>query len=209
MRATEACKADPHHGAESAYYVAGTEPTEECDVHYLLKICPDSHKLATPYCENYDTLEGKSYVVLKPDSIYWLFRSDEERMEYMPNLMAAPASGTPLSEIMADSSSPEYYQFFCDIHNESWWQERNYRANAVNVANTQIAASSSVLSNPSYVMSLEDKTSLSTKINELQQLIADAASTSGAIEQKTSELESLTNRLVALYTPVPTQAPLP
>ncbi len=208
-RATEACKADPDHGAEFAYFIKGTAPTETCDVHYLLKICPDSHKLATSYCEQvHGALEAKSYVVLPPDSIYWQYRSEEERNKYMPNLMMAPEGDLSLAEIMNDPSSPDYYQYFCDIHNEAWWQEQVYKSSAINSANAQIGAANNVLSNPMYVMSNEDRTSLNNKISELQQLIADGSSTSGAIEQKTYELETLTNRLVVLYTPVaPTPTP--
>lgn len=202
LRATPACAADPNHGAEGAYFLKGTAPIEECNVHYLLKTCPETGKLATPYCEDAQgPLEAKSYIMLPPDSIYWQFTSADQRLKYMPNLIATPASGTPLSDIMNDPSAPEYYQFFCDKHTLGWWQEQTSRTNAVNAANAQINVSNGVLSNPAYVMSYEDKTSLSGKISELQQLIADSTSTSGAIEQKTYELESLTSRLVTLYTP--------
>lgn len=205
--ATDACRADPNHGSEWAYYIKGTEPTEACDVHYLLKFCPESGKIATPYCPEYDTLEEKSYIMLPSDSIYWQF-SEENRLKYMPNLIAAPEGGT-LAEISLDVGSALYYQYYCDIHNEAWKQEQSYRADAVNNANAQIDASNNVLSNPAYVMSSEDRDSLTNKISVLQQVIADGTSTSGAIEQITSELKTLTDQLVALYSAVitPTAPP--
>lgn len=203
--ATAACHADENHPPQKAYFIKGTEPTEECDVHQLVTICPDSGKIATPYCDG--TLVPQSFVYLPADSIYWRYRSDEERIKYMPNLRLMPENGIPVTQI--DPSDPIYYQFYCDIHNAEWFQEKSNRENAVNIANAQISTSGNVLSDPIYVMSSEDRNSLTNKIAELQQLIADVVSTSGAIEQKTSELKSLTDRLVVLYTPPPTPSPTP
>ena len=206
-RATEACKADQHHPPQQAYYVQGTQPAEECDAHQLITTCPVTGKIATPYCDQ--SLGQQSYLYLPADSIYWRFRSDEERNKYMPNLRLTPEIGVPITQL--DPSDPSYYQYYCEIHNVAWAQEQTNRSNAINSANAQIGESNNVLSNPIYVMSSEDNTRLTTKIGELQQLIADVTSTSGAIEQKTSELKSLTDRLVALYTPTstPTSTPTP
>jgi len=197
--ATDACRADPKHGAEYCYFPIGTAPTEECDVHYLLKVCPASNKFATPMCENYDTLPQNSYIVLPPDSIYWQYKSEEDRQKYMPNLIAGPADGTSFKDIMNDPSSPYYYQYFCDVHTAGWWQEKTNRENAVNAANEQINASKAVLSNPAYALTPDDQTKLANLINELNQVIADAASTSGVIELKTDELRSFTSQLTAQY----------
>ena len=202
-RATDACKADQHHPPQQAYYVQGTQPAEECDAHQLITTCPETGKIATPYCDQ--SLGQQSYLYLPADSIYWRFRSDEERNKYMPNLRLTPEIGVPITQL--DPSDPSYYQFYCEIHNVAWAQEQTNRSNAINSANAQIGESNNVLSNPIYVMSSEDNTRLTIKIGELQQLIADVTSTSGAIEQKTSELKSLTDRLVALYTPTSTPTP--
>ena len=207
QKATAACKADPKHGAEMAYFLKGAAPAAECNLHYLLKPCPETGKIASTYCPGYETVEAKSYLVLPPDSIYWQFPTEADRLKYMPNIMLTPASGLPLSEIMNDPSSPEYYQFFCDLHNIGWWQENNNRANAIIAANAQIGASNAVLQNPAYALSAEDRAALSNKIDELSQLIADTTSTSGAIEQKTSDLENLTSKLVTQYSAPSPPAP--
>jgi len=210
--ATDACRADEHHPPEKAYFINGTQPTEQCNVHQLVTICPVTGKITTPYCLNDvtitpETLVPQSFVYLPADSIYWQFRSDEQRLKYMPNLKLAPEGNIPVTQM--DPSDPNYYQFYCDIHDAAWLQEQTYRTNAVNNANAQISASNEVLSDPTYVMSNEDRDSLRSKIDELQQLIADVTSTSGAIEQKTAELKSLTDRLIALYTPAPEPSPSP
>lgn len=58
--ATEACKTDPRGDRTLTDIIAkGTVPTETCTVHKTVKICKDSGKLASEYCQN---TEEKSFI---------------------------------------------------------------------------------------------------------------------------------------------------
>lgn len=48
---TDLCKKDPRGSRViTEYFVKGTEPTKECEVHYEVEICKDSSLLASPSC---------------------------------------------------------------------------------------------------------------------------------------------------------------
>ena len=137
--------------------------------------------------------------MLPPSSVYWKL-SAEKLAKYLPGAVKAP-EGYSLGDLSPGMS--DYYKFYCDVHTESWHSEQNRRSEAVSAAKAQAAASKAVLSDPMLAMSMEDRNLLSLTINELEALIAAPESTAGAIEQKTAELKTLTNRLVSIYTPEP------
>lgn len=198
--ATEACSADlSGHKPITAYYPANKVPTETCDWHVLQPVCLTSGKVATEFCPNTEeNIANKSLLMLPEDSIYWKL-SEAQRNKYLPGAMPALPYGLTLSDLI--QSMPEYYQYYCDIHNEAWYNGQVLRNNAIEAANDQINDSSQVLSDPQYAMSMSDRQRLTDKINELSATIRNAASTAAAIEQKTDELRQLTAMLVSLYTP--------
>ena len=58
---TDACKKDPRGSrAEIGYFVRGTEPTEYCDVHFLVDYDSTNNAIMTPYCPN----EARTQVAL-------------------------------------------------------------------------------------------------------------------------------------------------
>jgi hypothetical protein len=60
---TELCRNDPRGSrVYTEYFVAGTQPTEECNVHQELEICKTSGMRAGPYCPP-DTIETKIGIV--------------------------------------------------------------------------------------------------------------------------------------------------
>lgn len=51
--ATDACRSDARSRDSvvyTEYFAKGTEPTEECDLHYYVTVCSESHMKAGPYC---------------------------------------------------------------------------------------------------------------------------------------------------------------
>lgn len=73
--ATAACEADPRGSmAYTEYYKAGTEPTERCDRHYLVKFCKGSILQKTVDKDGKETVEAKkddntNYSALKGDDL--------------------------------------------------------------------------------------------------------------------------------------------
>ncbi len=65
LRPTQNC---PHVYRE--WFLAGTEPKEECNVHQKLRICTVSGKLATPNCP-LELVEEKVFMVLPPEATDW------------------------------------------------------------------------------------------------------------------------------------------
>lgn len=53
MKPTSACKDDANdYGISTDYYLAGTEPTESCNMHRTIKLCAKSKKLPNPNCKS-------------------------------------------------------------------------------------------------------------------------------------------------------------
>ena len=206
LRATEACSADPGGNKPvDAYFIAGTEPKEYCDVHELETVCLESGKLATQYCPS-DNTEVQAVLYMDKDSIYWRL-TEAQRNKYLPGMLHKP-SGVTLSQL--SPSDPQYYNYYCDIHTYDWYMSQQDIAAAVAAANTQITASNAVLADSQYEMSSAHRQQLKDEIAELQAALALEVVTSDVIESKTAELKSLTDMLVALYTPpIPTPTPTP
>ena len=199
--ATDACKEDlSGHKPVTAYFPADSVPTETCDWHELNPICLTSGKIATTYCpDTENNIVMKSLLLLPSDSIYWKL-TDNQRNKYLPGALPALPDGLSISDL--DQTMAEYYDYYCDIHTEKWYNDQVLRDNAIDAAKGQISASNGVLTDPQYAMSMNDRQRLNDKINELSSLISSASSTVAAIEQKTEELRQLTVMLVSLYTPV-------
>ncbi len=189
MLATPACEQDPGgRKPVEAYFAPGTEPTEECNVHQIAAVCSDSGKLATSYCPE-SSRSNKCLVFLEPNSVYWQL-SAEKLAKYIPGAIKAPEGG-----YVPGSGET------CDLHTESWYNEQNNLSNAIGAANAQINVSGGVLADSTLTMTMEDRSRLSSKIDELKNLIAVPGATSGAVEQKTAELKALTDQLLAIYRP--------
>ncbi len=208
MLATSACNDDPGgYTPMNAWFLIGTEPTESCDVHQTHIICQQSGKIATQYCPDTDgNLLPQTLLFIDNDSVYWKL-TEAQRAEYLPGMYHA-LQGYDVTDLIP--SMPEYFDYYCDLHSEIWFTEQSAKLAAIEAANSQIAASKIVLADSTLTIPYADKQQLNAKISELETLIADELSTSGAIEQKTAELKSMTDTLVALYTPpAPTPTPTP
>jgi len=70
LRPTQNC---PHVYRE--WFLAGTEPTEQCNIHQKLRICTASGKLATPNCP-LELVEEKVFLVLPPEATDWAREND-------------------------------------------------------------------------------------------------------------------------------------
>lgn len=194
MVATNECEHDAGgHKPVMAWFVKGQEPTETCDMHIQLPICSQSGHIATQYCPQ-DLVTFKSVVLLPSDSIYWRL-TKAQRDEYLPGAFLKP--DIPFTDMVP--GTPGYEDYFCGIHTEDWWNAYMMLQDAIDEANDQIAVSEGVLANSSLSIPMEERQRLSAMVTDLKTLIASGGATAGAIEQKTSELKSLTNQLISLY----------
>lgn len=211
MLATDACENDPGgHTPKKYWFREDSIPQKECDVHQMHTVCTVSGKLATPYCPtDLDILEERCLLFLDKNSIYWDL-TQEKRDEYLPGTFLAPEG---ISILQMTPEDEGYFNYYCDVHNEQWAEEQQKLLEALAAANQQIIVSNSVLSDPTLSMSTDHQQQLSNKIGELVGLISEpVTATSAAIEQKTLELEVLTNTLLSLYSnpdPTPTPSPTP
>lgn len=207
MLATDACENDPgEHTPKKYWFLEGSTPQKECDVHHMYTVCTVSGKLATPYCPTDPAiLEERCLLFLDKDSIYWDL-TQAKRDKYLPGTFLAP-EGVPVLQLTPEDEN--YFDYYCDIHNEQWAEEQQKLLEAIAAANQQITVSNAVLSDPSLSMSTDHQQQLSSKIGELVGLIAEPiTATSAAIEQKTLELKVLTDTLLSIYSqPDPTPPP--
>ena len=128
--ATEACQEDlSGHKPIEAYYPADNVPTEECDWHQLYPICMTSGKIATSFCPNTEeNIVMKSLLFLPDDSIYWKL-TDELRNKYLPGALHALPNGITVADL--DSTMAEYYNYYCDVHTEEWYNGQVARNSAI------------------------------------------------------------------------------
>ncbi len=192
MLATDACELDAGgHVPVEAWFLRGTAPTETCDVHVKASVCSETGKIATHYCPDASV---KSLVFLPADSIFWKL-TPAQLAKYLPGALLAPEGFTGV----LSPDMPNYSEYFCNVHTQGWYEEQQRLAGAIVAAHAQIVESNTVLSDPTLGLSMEDQEALSAKIHDLEDLLAASNRTSGAIEQMTSELKTLTDNLVALY----------
>ena len=204
--ATDACENDPGgYIPDYFWYTKDNLPTSECNVHQMLSVCQASGKLATEFCPA-DQVETKYLLLLKQSSIYWDL-TGAKREEYLPGALLVP-DGISVLDMTPDME--DYYDYYCDVHTEAWHDEQQQLLDALAAANDQIKESNSVLANPTLSMSIEHQQQLSAKISELVSIVSQpVTATAGAIEQKTLELKTLTDTLVALYSSTPEPSPSP
>jgi len=198
--ATEACEADDKHKPVEAWFPADNVPKETCDWHQVFPVCKESGKIATQYCpDTADNIIMKSLLFLPDDSIYWKL-TNEQRNKYLPGALHALPSGESVSDL--NETMPEYYDYYCSIHTQEWYDQLTARNDAIDAAQDQIDGSNAVLADSQYSMSLSDRQQLTNKISEVSSLISNSSATTAAIEQATDELRQLTLKLVAIYTPI-------
>jgi len=195
MLATDACRADSKHPTIKAWFVSGTEPTEECNVHALLSICSESGKLAGDYCPAETVLANQVVFFLESDSIFWQLTPEQRATFLGPYVFVRP--DTPVDQLTPDM--PGYYNYYCDVHTEAWHTEYTARQEAIAAAQQQITESQALLADSGLSIPLADQQTLSGMITELETLIASEDATAGEIEQKTVALKTYTDQLAALY----------
>jgi penicillin-binding protein 1A len=57
--AADACYLDPDFEPVTDWYFADSVPTESCVSHQIVTLCADSGLLATPWCPNTITAQGR------------------------------------------------------------------------------------------------------------------------------------------------------
>jgi hypothetical protein len=195
LLATDACAQDTDHPPVDAWFVKGTEPTENCSLHQTVTVCSASGKLAYKFCPDSDK-KTVSALFLPSDSIYLKLSSDQLAKYGLHYVFPAP-DGFDINSLTPEDAA--FSTYFCNVHTQEWYGDQQALATAISAAKDQISASQAVLSDSSLSMSMDDRSSLSAKIAELQTLISSEDATTGAVEQKTSELKTLTDNLKALY----------
>ncbi|MBT3318717.1 MAG: penicillin-binding protein [Clostridia bacterium] len=201
LLATDACNEDPgDHTPKNYWFLDGTQPTKECDVHEIYTFCTISGKIASSYCPtDLGILEERCLLFLKQSSIYWDL-SQDNRDKYLPGTFMA-LNGLTVAELTPDMEN--YHEYICDVHTEAWHTNQQTLLAAIEAATAQIEVSYAVLNDESLGLSEQHKLDLQAKITELEELIANPNSTLVAIEQVTLELQILTDTLLTLYNPPP------
>ena len=183
--ATEACKADQAHPPVTEWWLKGTEPTEECDLHVSVNICSDSGKLATEYCPA-QSVTKKSYILYKPGSLL----ADAPMSlikKYLPNIISS----------ISDAQESEY----CDIHTSDWSSQYT---NTVSNANSAVSDATTYLNNNGSKMTSAQKTSLTNDINNVKSLLSASPIDYTALQQSTNSLkDTLSTIKAALQKPSP------
>ena len=194
LLATDACRADSKHPTINAWFVSGTEPTEECNVHALLSVCSESGLLAGEYCPA-EEVTNQLIFFLDSGSYYWQL-TPEQRTTYLgPYVFVRP--DVPIESLTTDM--PEYYNYYCGIHTQEWYDAYTAQQTAITAAQQQITESKALLANSALSIPMADRETLSGMISDLETLIASPDATAGAIEQKTNALSTYTDQLAALY----------
>lgn len=189
--ATAACNDDPSgRKPVTDWFLQGTVPTEQCDVHQPFEICLDSGKIAGPYCPK-DRTKAGSLLVIPIDSIIRLLPADLLKAIY-PGAVFAPDSGEDIASLTPDS--PDYYHYYCDFHT-SQWQADQALTKAKNDANALITQVQSQMSAHADVLTAEQQGTLNDLITSLQQAVA--GTDKDLITSRTSELKNASDSVFA------------
>ncbi len=98
MLATDLCKQDPRgERVYSEMFVSGTVPSKTCDVHVKLKVCKETGKLATEFCQD---VEEKVFITRKDSDkdTSWKSAADAKYM--------APTENCDVHTKSADTEKP-------------------------------------------------------------------------------------------------------
>ncbi len=189
--ATDACKDDPSgRKPVTDWFLQGTVPTEQCDMHLPFDICQDSGKIAGPYCPK-DRVKAGSLLVIPVDSIIRLLPSDLLKSIY-PGAVFAPEDGDDIASLTPDSQ--DYHKYYCDVHT-SQWQAGQELSKAKSNANTLITQVQSNMAAHAGVLTAEQQGTLNDLIASLQQAVT--GSDKDLITSRTSELKNAADLIFA------------
>jgi penicillin-binding protein 1A len=182
MKATAACEQDiDGHKPVEDWFVAGTEPTEECDWHQTVEICKDTNLIATQYCVNKKTVS----LVFPPAS------SPLSSWNKLNGGIKFPS---------ADPLDPENAPYICNVHTEEWYNANKARPEAITKAQQTIQSVNANIATYVLMITAEQKTALENAVGQLQALIDSPASTATEIETQTAALQQLANSIFSSQT---------
>jgi penicillin-binding protein 1A len=98
------------------WFLRGTVPTEPCNMHYPMKLCKLTGKIATPFCPESE-VEDRSVLLVPEDSVIRLM-TPEDVQKYFPSAVLDFPGVDDLTQFTWDN--PLYAQHFCPFHSPEW-----------------------------------------------------------------------------------------
>ncbi len=184
---TDACKLDAKYKPVTDWFLKDTVPTEPCNMHYQMKLCKVSGKLATEFCPA-EEVEESSILIVPQDSIIRKMKP-EDITKYFPNAMLDFPTVEDLSLLTPDN--PDYAPYFCPIHTEDWAGIQQQYAELVTISKALIKDVQDRMGSAGLTQSVKD--ALNAKIKTVNDIIEKGFSDPLVKPQK------VYNNLVAAY----------
>lgn len=131
---TEACQHDEKYKPVTDWFLEGTVPTETCNMHYQMKVCKVSGKIATAWCPADQVEEGT--VLLVPQDHIIRKMKPADITKYFPNALLDIPGVADLSLFTPDN--PDFALFFCPVHTEDWSNVQQQYAELVSLSNALV-----------------------------------------------------------------------
>lgn len=184
---TEACATDlAGYTPVTDLYLKGTQPTEQCDMHYQVRTCKVSGKVAGPYCPP-DDIEQKSVLIVPQDSPIRDLDSGN-LAKLFPNALLDFPSSEQMSAFRYDNAL--YAKYFCDVHTQQWQNDQQALGNAISQGKATINDARALLEQYANSLSESTRNTLSTRINALNAVLNAPEVAVNYIRQSTSDLRS-------------------
>jgi len=112
------------------WFLKGTEPKKECDMHRKLVVCTESKAIAGPYCP--EELKTSSSVILIPEESPLRQLSQSQLTKYLPGAYLSLPDSIDLSTM--DPSNEKNAKILCPIHTKEWYDQEQLRQAAIQEA---------------------------------------------------------------------------
>lgn len=103
------------------WFLSGTEPPDDCDMHVTQTVCSVSGKLATPYCPQ-EAIQQRSILVVPEESILRTIDPDVLARVFPHAFLDMPDTFT-LQNLVPGTM--EYEEYYCPIHTQFWEQQQS------------------------------------------------------------------------------------
>ena len=209
LRATEACSKDLTYKTVGDWFLKGTVPGEACNMHFDMKNCSDTHKLATQYCPADEVVQGSVLLIPSDNLIRKLSPADLSK--YFPTALLDFPDVDDLSKLSPDN--PKYAKAFCDYHTEQWAEDKAAFDALSNQTNNLIANVRNRMQQMGGALSEAARKNLNGKITAAQTQMAvkfvalptpvNPATEAGKLQAYYTDLQSYADAVLVMPTPTP------
>lgn len=188
LLATEACEHDNSgHLPVSEYYLTGTEPAEQCNMHVLTNVCNQSNQQASEYCPSASTA---GVVLINSESPYRQFET-ETLLKAIPNAVLTDIDISLYGKFAYEPSQ------LCKLHTPGWVlsQQSDVHQTVTAPANALLAEVNSFLNMNYWSLSADQRSLLAQGITLLNNALAtgdtvQAAEQMQALQKMFEEVKS-------------------